>query len=506
MIPIWQNLSDAIFHHAAERPAAPALIENDRPLSYRDFAALVGKASVHLRDIGVGPGDRVGIALANSADHLILFYGAMRAGAVPIEISPRSSEAEREALAEKFGISLLFEEPDARAAASRRTIWVDAGWRASIETRTGDWRHDDPDGDPFIVGLTSGSTGLPKGAMTLHRHLQMRFRNRTAALAQSPESAPDQAGNALLVASLSFSAFRNHAIRAVTFGQPLILVPEFQWPASLIRAIRSWDQAVLFVTPGMCRAFLAFAHGPGLLLPRVRAMHSAGLPLFAHEKRAVIERVTPNFFEAYGSTASGRISELHPADMATHADSVGRAEPGIEVQIVDERGNPRPSGAVGHLRCRGPTVSPAYFVESDSGRDGEGFGDGWYYPGDLASIDDAGYIYLRGRSSDLIVSGGVEILPSEIENVLAAHASVAEATVVGRAASGRGEEVVALVVTRGKPEHPAIVEHLARHLPADRRPHHIIYTKALPRTPNGKIDRVAVKRLAIQYADAPSNV
>ena len=185
MIRIWQNLSDAIFHHAAERPGAPALIECDRPLSYADFASLVGKASVHLRDIGVGPGDRVGIALVNSADHLILFYAAMRAGAVPIEISAQTSEAERDALAAKFGISLLFEEPDARAAASRRTIWVDAGWRASIESRTGDFRHDDPGGDPFIVGLTSGSTGLPKGAIALHRHIQLRYRDALAARAQS---------------------------------------------------------------------------------------------------------------------------------------------------------------------------------------------------------------------------------------------------------------------------------------------------------------------------------
>ena len=506
MIPVWQNLSDAIFHHAAKRPAAPALVENDRPLSYGDFAALVGKASVHLRDIGVGPGDRVGIVLANSADHLILFYAAMRAGAVPIEISPQTSEAEREALAEKFGIGLLFEEPDARAAASRRTIWVDAGWRASIESRTGDWRHDDPKRDPFIVGLTSGSTGLPKGAIILHRHIQLRYRDALAARAQSPGSAPDQPENSLLLASLSFSAFRNHAICAVLLGQPLILVPEFQWPSNLIRAIRSWDQAVLMVTPGMCRAFLAFAHGPGQLFPRVRAMFSAGLPLFPHEKRAVMERVTSNFFEAYGSTASGRISLLRPTDMATRADSVGRVEPGVEVEIVDARGNPRPVGAVGHLRCRSPTVSPGYFVESDTWQGGEGFRDGWFYPGDLASIDDAGYIYLRGRGSDLIVSGGAEILPAEIEAVLAAHALVAESAVVGRAASGLGEEVVALVVTRGEPEHRAIVEHLDRHLPADRRPHHIIYTKALPRTPNGKIDRVAAKRLAIQYAHAPSNI
>ena len=497
----WQNLSDAIFDHAAARPEAPALIEYDRPLSFRDFAGLVSKASAHLRDIGVGPGDRIGIALANTADHLILFYALMRAGAAPVEISPQATEQERETLAEKFGIRLLFEEPDARTAPSLRTIWVDAGWRAMIAERSGDWRHEAPGQEPYLVGLSSGSTGVPKGVATTHRQLLTRFRIMQTALRDARVYSQEQPGTALLVAGMSFSAFRNHAILTMLSGSPLVLVPELHWPSDLIRAVRAWDEAVLIATPGMCRAFLAFARGRGHLLPRVRAMFSAGLPLFAPEKRAIIERVTPNFFDVYGSSASGRISLLRPHEIERHAESVGRVEEGVEVEIVDGRGRPQPPGAVGHLRCRSPTSSTAYLVESDGTRE-EGFREGWYYPGDLASLDGEGYLHLRGRSSDLIAGDGVEFLPNEVEAVLAAHASVVEAAVVGRPARDGHEEAVAVVATRGAPEHEAIAAHLMQHLPPAKRPRQIVYAKALPRTPNGKIDRVAVKRMAIQYASA----
>ena len=172
----------------------------------------------------------------------------------------------------------------------------------------------------------------------------------------------------------------------------------------------------------------------------------------------------------------------------------------MEVEIVDGGGRPQPPGTVGHLRCRGPTVSTAYLAESDATRE-EGFREGWYYPGDLASLDEAGYLYLRGRSSDLIASGGVEFLPNEVEAVLAAHSSVAEAAVVGRPGREGGEEVVALVVTRGEPEHEALAAHMTHRLPAAKRPRQIIYLKALPRTPNGKIDRIAVMRMATRHAD-----
>ncbi|HVM78424.1 MAG TPA: class I adenylate-forming enzyme family protein [Stellaceae bacterium] len=500
MTAIWQNLSDAIFDHAARRPEAPALIESVRTLKYGEFAALVGKASAHLRDIGVGPGDRIGIALTNSTDHLILFYALARIGAAPVEISPQATEQERERLAEKFGIRLLFEEPDARAEPSLRTVWLDTGWRAMIAERSGDWRHGGSGDEPYLVGLSSGSTGVPKGVATTHRQLLARFREVQESMRSVEAYSSEMPSTSLLLASLSFTAFRNHAIFAVLSGGPLVLVPELQWPSDLIRAIRSWDGALLMATPGMCRAFKAFARGKGYLFPRVRAMLSAGLPLYAHEKRAVIERVTPNFFEAYGSTASGRISLLRPGEMQAHAESVGRISEGMEVEIVDGRDRPQPAGTVGRLRCRGSTVSKFYLVESDGTRD-DGFRDGWYYPGDLASIDESGYLYLHGRSSDLIAGDGVEFLPNEVEAVLTAHASVLEGAVVGRAARDGREEVVALVVTRGAPEHESLAAHLARHLPAAKRPRQIIYAKALPRTPNGKIDRIAVKRIAVRHAD-----
>jgi len=500
MPPDSRNLSDPIFEVATAWPDRPALIEYDRALSFRDLAELVGKASVHLRSIGVGPGDRIGIALANSTDHLILFYALARAGAVPVEISPGTSSEQRDALAAKFGIRLLFEEPDARAQPSLRTIWVDTGWRAMIAERSGDFRHDGPDG-LYIIGLSSGTTGVPKGVATTHGQLLTRCATVGESLASTGAYSPEKPGHALLLASLSFSAFRNHAIFATLSGWPLVLVPELLWPSDLVRAVRSWDDALFMATPGMCRAFKEFARGKGHLFPRVRALLSAGLPLFAHEKRAILERVTPNFFEVYGSTASGRISLLRPEDVEAHAESVGRICDGMEVEIVDAQDRPLPAGRVGRLRCRGSTVSTYFLVESDETKD-EGFRDGWHYPGDLASIDRDGYLHLHGRSSDLIVGKGVEFLPNEVEAVLAAHASVLEAAVVGTPIRGGGEEAVALVVTRGQSEHDAIAAHLARHLPPDKRPHQILYTDTLPRTPNGKIDRVAVKRLAERHLNS----
>jgi len=495
-----QNLSDPIFEVAAASPERPAVIEHERALSFRDFAVLIGKASAYLRGIGVGPGDRIGIALTNSGDHLILFYALARLGAAPVEIAPGTTSAQREALAEKFGIRLLFEEPDARSEPSLRTVWLDTGWRAMIAERSGDFRYDGPE-EPYLVGLSSGTTGTPKGVATTHRQLLARCASVREPLAPTGAYAPEKPGHALMLASLSFTAFRNHAIFATLSGWPLVLVPELHFPSDLIRTVRSWDDALVMATAGMCRAFKEFARGKGLLFPNARALLSAGLPLFAHEKRAVIERVTPNFFEAYGSTASGRISVLRPEEIEAHAESVGRICDGMEVEIVDGQDRPLPAGSIGRLRCRGATVSTSFLVASDETRD-EGFREGWHYPGDLASIDRSGYLRLHGRSSDLIVGKGVEFLPNEVEAVLTAHASVLEAAVVGAPVGGGSEEAVAMVVTRGPSEHAAIAAHLARHLPPDKRPQQILYADTLPRTPNGKIDRAAVRRLAERHLNS----
>ena len=493
----WDNVSDAIFHHASERPDAPAIVEGPHTISYGELAPLVAKCSVYLRDIGVNPGDRVGVALTNSADHVILSFGIMRLGAVLIEISPQVAQAEREGLARKFGISTMFTEPDAAPVAGTKSLWIDVGWRSLVATKDGDCRYEEAGKEPYIIGLTSGSTGTSKGVMTTHRQQLHRFYAASEAY-RGTGIFSDRAGPLMLTGSLGFTGYFMFLLCQIFAGGTVVVCPTYTWVADLVRAIAPWNDAVCPLTPLMCRGLLLYARQHGLMFPHVRAIMVLGQPLFAEEKRKVTERINPNLYDVYGSAGSGFLSTLPPAEMIAKHGSAGRAVSNTEIEIVDRRGNKVHPGTVGHLRCRGPQVSLGFYTDAD-GTGHERFHEGWYYPGDRAIMDEAGYIYLKGRASDLIVRRGVEILPSEVEAVVASHDSVAEVVVVGRPAPGIGEEVVALVVARGEPKHEDLTQHCVGRLAPEKVPGQIVYAKALPKTANGKFNIAEIKALALRH-------
>lgn len=211
------------------------------------------------------------------------------------------------------------------------------------------------------------------------------------------------------------------------------------------------------------------------------------------------ERITPELYDVYGSAGCGILSALAPKEMMARGETVGRLAPFAEVEIVDRLGNKLPAGATGHLRCRGPAIASGYYSESDGAAGAEGFRDGWFYPGDLASIDAEGYLTIKGRSSDLIVRRGIEIQPTEIEAVLTEHPSVAEVAVCGKPSQAIGEEVVALVVTRGEAQHEELSHYLMGRLPQEKLPDRIIYAKSLPKTTTGKVNRQEVKAMAMRH-------
>jgi len=498
MATSWDNVSDAIFHHASERPDAPAIVEGRNTLSYGELAPLVAKCSVYLRDIGVNPGDRVGVALTNSADHLILSFGIMRLGAVLVEISTQVAQAEREGLARKFGISTMFTEPDAAPVGGTKSLWIDVGWRSLVATKTGDCRYEGGGKEPYVIGLTSGSTGLSKGVVTTHRQQLHRFYAASEAYRGTGIFSPERPGPLLLTGSVGFTGYFMFLLCQIFAGGPVVVFPTFTWVADLVRAISPWEDAVCPLTPLMCRGLLLYARQHGLMFPAVRAIMVLGQPLFAEEKRKVVERINPNLYDVYGSAGSGFLSTLPPTEMVGKSGSAGRPVSNAEIEIVDRRGNKVLPGAIGHLRVRGPQVSSGFYSDAD-GSGHERFDDGWYYPGDRAMVDEAGYVYLKGRASDLIVRRGVEILPSEVEAVVASHDSVAEVVVVGRPAAGIGEEVVALVVARGEPKHEELTQHCMGRLAPEKMPGQIVYAKALPKTANGKFNIAEIKALALRH-------
>ncbi|HMK66942.1 MAG TPA: class I adenylate-forming enzyme family protein [Stellaceae bacterium] len=495
----WSNLTDAIFHYAEERPDALALVGGRDAIDFRTLARLVGSASLYLRDLGVNPGDRVGLCLTNSTDHLILSLAAMRVGAALIEMSPQLAPPDREAMVRKYGISTLFSEPDAPVVAATKSLWLDIRWREQIAQRSGDWRAPDGEREPYVILLSSGTTGLPKGMATTHRQYLARYRAAAELLAETEILSPSRPATLLLTAEVNFTGFLIFVVFQFLSGGTVVVLPRFHWTADLARALTAWDNSLCVVTPTFCRSLLAYARQHGIMFPKMRALISVGQPLFTQEKRMVAERLTPEFYDIYGSAGCGILSILGPKDAVAHGNSVGRIIPHAEIEIVDRQGNPLPAGATGHLRCRGPMISTGFYAETDASAGMEGFRDGWFYPGDLASIEAENFLVLKGRSSDLIVRRGIEIQPTEIEAVLVEHPAVAEAAVCGKPSLSIGEEVIALVVSRGESQHEDLSQHLLGRLPQEKLPDRIIYTQALPKTSIGKVNRQEVKAMAARH-------
>jgi acyl-CoA synthetase (AMP-forming)/AMP-acid ligase II len=178
----------------------------------------------------------------------------------------------------------------------------------------------------------------------------------------------------------------------------------------------------------------------------LRLLLSSGSALHADERRA-LRALCPGFVEYYSSTEGGGVSYLTSEDPETFSESVGRPVFGVEVQCVDENDQPLQAGGIGRIRYRGPAVADGFWNDPEASR--ESFRDGWWYPGDLGTLDEHGYLYLKGRAKDMIIRGGINIYPAEVEAVLQAHPAVADSAVVGWPSREFNEEVAAFVILKG---------------------------------------------------------
>jgi acyl-coenzyme A synthetase/AMP-(fatty) acid ligase len=192
----------------------------------------------------------------------------------------------------------------------------------------------------------------------------------------------------------------------------------------------------------------------------------------------------------YGTAETNVISYLRPADVASHAGSVGQPHSLMEVQVVDDRDRPLSVGEEGKLRVRGPALASPLAVPGSPTN--TGFRDGWYYPGEIAALDDRGFIFLTGRASEVIIRRGAKIYPAEVEAVLQQHPDVLECAVIGRRAADNEEEVIAVLVGRRPLDLASIVTHCRTYLESAKRPQRIHFVDALPKNVNGKVDKKAL--------------
>lgn len=471
------NLATALDHHARARPNHPAIVEGARAIPYGELAGLVRGYAAWLNEQGLAPGDIVGVALADTAVHLVALYALARQGLVILPMDCRWTPEEQARLARAFGARIVLTEAGAPALEGLSTI---PGHQFHSAPGNGGPPVFGGDETPLLLSLSSGTTGRPRGPLICHRHFKSRFANHWTSLTFN------QHDRFLLATPLYFGGGRTFAMSYLFLGGTVVFRPPPAEPAALVDTVARERITSLFLVPTQLRRLLALPAPHGLLMPGLRVLVSSGSMLHAHERDAIMARVTPNCFEYYSSTEGGGISILTPAEQRTKPGSVGRPAFLVDVEIADENHKTLPPGEVGRIRYRGPGVAEGFHNDVEGSRDA--FHEGWFYPGDLGRMDGDGYLYIVGRAKDVIIRGGVNIYPAEIEQTLLDHAGVSEAAAVGWPAPELGEEVAAFVSARAIDE-AGLIAHCRARLAPYKVPKRIFLTDDMPKNAAGKIEK-----------------
>jgi acyl-CoA synthetase (AMP-forming)/AMP-acid ligase II len=469
------NLADALDIHAKARQSHPALIDGALMLTHAEFAARVRRMAAWVQGLGLPPDQPIGICLRDTALHVVALYAVARAGWPILPMDVRWTMEEKRNVAEHFGASLVLLEPDSPALPDLRCQAPDeAGEEAGAAARF------DSDADaPFVLSLSSGTTGRPKGPLIAHRHFLARFRTHWINLGLNGRD------RFVCATPLYFGGGRTFAMSVLFSGGTLILKPPPCTPEDLVACVAEQGATSLFLVPTQFRRLLALDDAALAPLRALNLLFSSGAPLSPEERLAIRDRLCPRFFEYYASTEGGGVSLLTPSDLAAHAETVGRPVFAVEVEVVDAADRPLPAGETGLLRYRGPACATAYHRDPEASA--EAFREGWFYPGDLASLDAEGFVTLRGRQKDMIIRAGINIHPADIEAALNAHPAVAECAVVAWPSREFGEEIAAFAKLAQPCEPEFLLDFVRSRLPRPKWPRAVFILDDLPRNSAGKV-------------------
>ncbi len=475
------NLADALTSHARNIPDREAIVESGTSLDYGALLERVLKIATYFSAKALPPHAIIGVALRDTGLHLSILYGLARAGFVILPMDCRWTAVEKERVARHFGADLVLCENDDALAADIATEVVGDEWLAKVEKLQATRSFPSSGDTPLLLSLSSGTTGRPKGPLIAHKHFFRRFLAHWISLGLNGRQ------RFMSATPLYFGGGRTFAMSTLFSGGTVIMHPPPYQPRDLIAAVEHSGATSLFLVPTTLRRLLEQSDADLAPVRKLHLLISSGAPLTPSERRDIRQRLCGNFLEYYASTEGGGISLLCPEDHAQYLNSVGRPIFSVEVEVVDEAGKALPPGVVGRLRYRGPGVAESYYRDEEASR--EAFRDGWYYPGDLAALNERGYVFLRGRSKDMILRGGVNIYPAEIEATLMLHPAVAEAAVFAVPSVEFGEEVAAFVQLRSAADVAELRQWCEGKLAPYKRPKIVTLVEAMPRNSAGKVSK-----------------
>jgi acyl-CoA synthetase (AMP-forming)/AMP-acid ligase II len=476
------NLAEALDIHAEARPDHPAIIAGETCIDHASLARMVGEAACRFIAAGILQGDVVGVCLRDSIDHLVANFALARIGAVILPMDWRWTDSEKAAVATHFNARLIVGLSEQLPIADIPVTALE-----QLPARAADDWTSPVSGErlPLLLSLSSGTTGRPKGPCITHQQMLRRFWTHWINLGLNGTD------RYVSATPLYFGGGRTFAMSVLFAGGTVILFPPPFDVAELCMELDRVSATSTFLVPTQLRKLLEANDGQKASVRRLRLLISSGAPLDPAERNAIAATLNDNFVEYYASTEGGGISLATPETRLKNANSVGRPVFGVEVQCVSDDHQPLPVGTVGQLRYSGPGVASGYFGEDDAQE--SAFRDGWFYPGDLALIDSHGHVELRGRRKDVVIRGGVNVYPSEIEQVLREHPAVAEAAVTSVASARLGEAVAAFVVARESVNADVLKAWCARRLAPYKIPEVIVFIDELPRNSAGKVVKAALQ-------------
>ena len=476
------NLADVFVGLGNRWPDRRATISAYLNLTYAQLVARAAQSARELRARDIRAETNVGICLRDNAESLVLTIALWMLGATAVPMDFRTNAADKALLAQEFDLVAIIEDRKVTAAAYG-SVLVDASWSETIA------KHDDGPVWPgeqqaiaAFISLTSGTTGRPKGVVIEHERMLLR----------SVLDAERLDGPLLLPLPLSFSASRTHAFSALLQGTAVRFYPLLFSVEQLAETVLTGEVGSLCSVPTIIRnLFELVGEASTPAFPKLEALYCFGAPMSPVEKMRAKRSLCDNFVQVYGSTNCGRISALSGAELEARPETLGRVLPHVVMQMVNDDDEVLPPGDVGVIRLRAPGMARSLYGDDASG---DSFKDGWAYPGDIGVICADGFLHLSGRTSDLIIRGGANVHPSEVEHVLAECEGVQDVAVVGFTKLPEGEEIAAFVVASGDLTEATLDAHCRTRLPPDKRPRKFVLVPDLPRNANGKVLRSELRK------------
>ncbi len=483
---------------AARNPNNPAIVLDDKTLDYaaliRRMAQISHIARHHLK---LKAGERVALIAPNCLPYVEIVAGMSDTGVIVATLSPRLTRTELSDILDDCLPSALIVHPDCREsidplwAGTWPILWLDESYEALIKSAPDNViDYDVDEGTAFALAYTSGTTGRPKGVLLSHRSRSITFLSMAA---EYRCFGPDD--NFLALAPMCHGAGFVFACAALHFGGTTTLLNTGSAETILSRICQGDVSGVFMVPTHFARLFDL----PSATLAKYRhhalrtiISNAAALPLKL--KEAAIEHFGEGLLhETYGSTEGGIVTNIRPVDQLRKPGSVGHPFPAMEIELRSADGRLSEIGEPGELFCRGPTSFNGYWQRPEETR--EALFDGWVTVGDIAKKDNEGFISIIDRKKDMVITGGLNVYPREVENVIASLTGVREVAVIGTPDGEWGESLHAFVVpdTDHNIDTDSLLAEARHHLASYKVPRSISLLTELPRNAGGKILKTALR-------------